>query len=111
MVDVVKTQVLKEMRNGIPPKIDAWTFEYYKAGEVDCFHNQYYSLKFFEDGTVICRDAHVKKDPYERYDSGLRESNSVGVFEVRICKIVKTVSDSIKIICYDLCMIRFPIQL
>ena len=88
MFDLVKTQVLKEMRKGVPPKI-VGIFDYYKADALECFHNQGYQLEFFDDGTVFCWEKHQKFDPYGQDPEAVRESDSVGVFEVRVCETAK----------------------
>ena len=84
MLDEIKTQVLKEMRKGIPPKINACQFDYEKRN--DAGWRQSYGLIFCEDGTVFCWDEH--ENPIARmYDApeALQEAEYVGVFEVCIC--------------------------
>ena len=78
------------MRKGIAPKIDALVFLYDKKKQVmDEWERrrQFYSLRFFDDGTVICVDNHEGPDGWNRYFPryGPNERhmlNSIGVFEV-----------------------------
>ena len=82
MIDEIKTQLLTEMRKGIPPKIDACIFDYEQSSD-DL--TQEYGLRFYEDGLVFCWDRYENEvfESYGYYDpEGKREAKSVGVFEV-----------------------------
>ena len=88
--DLAKSQLLKEMRTGIPPKIDDLLFSYQKKKQIGNEWEpraQSFGLRFFDDGTVCCADKH--KSPEAPWAPSMlkRRLYSIGVFEVCDCKL------------------------
>ena len=96
----VRTQVLKEMRKGVAPKLDAGKYGHYEVNKHAYGRQENYVLTFYEDGTVHCLDGFFYDD--ERH----ADVNSVGIFEVCISTIQSIFFDRDKLCQF----VRFLIQ-